>query len=127
MVHWGGPINPPVQFAAWNGDALIERVRDSPYTSTLVGGAMHVETAFACPIFLPHADQRAQDEHHEEKDGGQFGDGEDVHQTRDSEQVQLMVLVRLRRRQETFQSNFCNMARPQISVTITAMPGYGGR
>jgi len=42
-----------------DGNRLIERVRGSPYTSTFIDGAMHVETAFAHSVFLPHADQRA--------------------------------------------------------------------
>jgi len=70
-----------------DGNRPSEQVRDNLYSSTYIGGAQHVETAFAHPVFSAHADQRAQNEQHEEDDPHQFGDGEEVHQRLNSEQV----------------------------------------
>jgi len=75
------------------GDRLIEEVRGNPYSSTYIGGAQHVETAFAHPVFSAHADQRAQNKQHEEEDPHQFGDGEEVHLRLNSEQVGVDVAV----------------------------------
>jgi len=70
-------------------DRRIEEVRDNPHSSTSIGGAQHVETAFAHLVFPAYADQRAQNEKHEEEDPHQFGDGEEVHQRLNSEQVDV--------------------------------------
>ena len=91
----------------------MKGVRDSSYTSTFVDGVLHVKTAFAHPVFLPHADQRAQDKQHEEEDSGQFGDGEEVHRRRCSEQIGVCAVLAWLRPPQTSQSDFCDEAADQ--------------